>query len=178
MKGRVPSDRAEMLVVGVPEWDRVLDTALAMRPAMECGNAAFGVLSPHVPTRPFARGMPPKTPNRHAGGFEPLHVSWCPQLKSGPGTSLTHLLLEIFASRRQRMPLRGGCNRPCVGTSLPFHSITGGDSRGFQADRAAVALPLGHWFQRHARSNSIPARGRFSGVIRLVPRECSVPFPF
>ena len=144
----MPSEHAKMLVVGVPESDRVLDTALAMRPAMACGNTAFGVLSPHVPTRPFARGMPPKTPNHHAGGFEPLNVSRCPQLKSGPGTSLTRpgeFLLEIFASRRQRMPLRGGCNRPCVGTSLPFHAITGGDSRGFQADRAAVPIPLGQF---------------------------------
>jgi hypothetical protein len=47
-----------------------------------------------------------------------------------------------------------------------------------EADRAATALPLGHWFPQHARSNSIPARGRFSGVIRLVPREYLVPFPF
>ena len=86
----MPSHPAEMLVVGVPEWDGVLDTALAMRPAMACGNAAVGVLSPHVPTRLFPRGIPPKSPNQHARGFEPMHVSQSPQLKSGPDTSLTH----------------------------------------------------------------------------------------
>ena len=62
MRGRVPSDPEGMLVVGAPESDRVLGTALAMRPAMECGNTGFEVLSPHVPPRPFGRGMPQKTP--------------------------------------------------------------------------------------------------------------------